>query len=306
MTVDLRLLRYFLAVADELHFGRAAAVLYVSQPALSQQIRKLEADLGTELFLRDRRGVELTASGRRLLDPARRAVAAADDFAAAARGAGRAERRQLAVGFMIPWAEGFLPRVLRAFRERRPDVDVDVRQFDFRDSTVGLRSGESDVSLLHPPVSWTGAALHELLRLPRVAMLPEDEPLAHREGVTVRELVGTGLPWATPPVGDDERWRRFWVAADERAALGAPGDDLVVLTPDAYLNQVATGAAIGLTAAPMEQVYQTPGIRFVPVDDLAPSVRAVGWRRDDSRDEVRAMVETVCDVAGAPPPPDPP
>lgn len=301
MTVDLRLLRYFVAVADELHFGRAAAGLYVSQPALSQQIRKLENDLGTELFVRDRRTVELTASGRRLLGPARSALAAADDFAAAARGANRAERRLLTVGFMIPWPDGFLPRVLRAFRERCPDVDVDVRQFDFRDTTVGLRTGESDVSLLHLPLTWTGALTSELDRVPRVVMLPEDSPLAQRSSVTVAELVATGLPWATPPAEADEAWRRFWSAADERAALGVAGTPLVSLTPEAYLSQVATGAALGLTEAPVEDVYRPPGIRFVPVAGLAPSVRAVGRRRDDARADVRTMVETIRDVAGAPP-----
>jgi hypothetical protein len=137
-------------------------------------------------------------------------------------------------------------------------VDVDVRQFDFRDTTVGLRSGESDVGLLHLPLSWTGAATNELSRVPRVAMLPADAPLAERAGVTVRDLVETGLPWATPLVEADEAWRRFWSAADERAALGADCTPLVPLTYDAYLSQVAIGAALGLTESLLEEVYRPP------------------------------------------------
>ncbi len=303
MNVDLRLLRYFLAVADELHFGRAAATLYVSQPALSQQIRKLEADLGTELFVRDRRAVSLTESGRRLLEPARRAVDASEDFLISARRSERVEQRELAVGFMVRWPDGFLHRVLRAYRERRPGVTVDVRQYDFRDTTAGLRSGETDVSLLHLPLSWEGADVHRLFTGTRVAMLAEDMPLAARTSVSVAELVATGLPWAVPPPEADEAWRLFWSSADERAAVGGSSSAVVPLTQEAYFDQVATGVLLGLTEDLVEQVYRPHGIRFVPVRDLGPSERVVGWRRDDTRDDVRVMVETICDVAEADPPP---
>lgn len=128
-------------------------------------------------------------------------------------------------------------------------------------------------------------------------MLPTDMPLAAAESVTLAELVATGLPWATPPPEADEAWRLFWSAADERAALGATGPIMVSLTPESYFSQVATGAAIGLTEAPIAEVYSPAGIRFVPVRDLAPSVRAVGHRQDDDRPEVRAMVATICAVA---------
>lgn len=304
MNVDLRLLRYFLAVADELHFGRAAAALYVSQPALSQQIRKLEADLGTPLFDRDRRGVTLTDSGRRLLEPARRAVAASEEFLVSARLGERARTRRLAVGFVIRWSDGFTSRVLRAYRERRPDVVVDLRQYDFRDTTVGLRSGETDVALLHLPLTWDGAATRVLLTTARVAMLPVDHPLAARPTVTVADLVATGLPWATPPEEADAAWRSFWSAAPERAAHGAAAaPDVVPLTQEAYFDQVATGALIGLTETLVTDTYRPHGVRAVPVADLAPSQRAVGWRRDDDRPDVRAMVATICEIAGAAPPP---
>ncbi len=296
MNVDLRLLRYFLAVADELHFGRAAAALYVSQPALSQQIRKLEADLGTELFVRDRRSVTLTESGRQLLEPARRAVDASEEFLVSARRGGRAQRREIAVGFMVRWPDGFLPTVMRAYRDRRPEVVVDVRQYDFRDSTVGLRSGEMDVGLLHLPLSWDGAEVRPLRASRRVVMLAEGHPLAARGDVSVEELIGTGLPWAVPPPEADEAWRQFWSVGEERSALGGDAANVVPRTQEAYFDQVASGALLGLTEELVAQVYRPHGIAFVPVRDLAPSVRAVGWRKGDTRDDVQEMVETICEV----------
>lgn len=296
--VDVRLLRYFLAVADELHFGRAASALYVSQPALSQQIRKLETDLGAELFVRDRRSVALTDPGMALLAAARAVVEASQAFDVAARRAVRAQRRELAVGFLNPWPDGFLPRVLRRFRETHPHVTVDVRQYDFRDSTLGLRSGEMDVALLHLPLSWAGAVWAPVATAPRTAMVADDLPIAAAETVTMAELVATGLPWVTPPPEADPAWRDFWSAAPERAALGADLDRSVSpLTPAEYFSQVATGAAIGLVDAMIEPVYWPPGVRFVPVADLSPSQRVVGWRRDDDRAEVQEMVRTILAVA---------
>lgn len=298
MIVDVRLLRYFLAVADELHFGRAAARLYVSQPALSQQIRKLEADLGADLFVRDRRSVALTDTGRALVVAARDVVQASEEFAVAARRAVRAQRRELVVGFLNPWPDGFLPRVLRRFRETHPEVTVDVRQYDFRDSTLGLRSGEMDVALLHLPLSWDGAQWAAVVTAPRVAMVADDVPLAAAGTVTVAELVATGLPWATPPPEADPAWREFWSAAPERAALGADLDrSMTALTPAEYFSQVATGGAIGLADAMIEPVYRPPGVRFLEVSDLSPSHRVVGWRRDDDREDVTAMVRTILAVA---------
>ena len=302
VNVDLRLLHYFLAVADELHFGRAAAALYVSQPALSQQIRKLEGELGAELFVRDRRSVTLTESGQGLLEPARKAVAASEEFVAAARRGRRLQRRELAVGFMVRWPDGFSAKVVRAYRERRPEVVVDVRQYDFRDTTVGLRSGEMDVSLLHLPLSWTGAALRPLCTTRRLVMLAEGHPLAGRDEVSLAELVGTGLPWAIPPPEADEAWRAFWSASTERSAVGGHPATVTPRNQEAFFDQVASGTLLGLTEELVAQVYRPHGVTFVPVTDLSPATRAVGWRRDDTRDDVLAMVQTICEVAGVDPP----
>lgn len=306
MSVDLRLLRYFVTVAETLHFGRAADRLFVSQPALSQQIRKLETDLRTTLFVRDRRTVDLTDAGHALLPHARAALEAGDAFVLAARRQARMEHREFVVGFHTRWPDNFLPRVLRAYREVRPDVSVDLRQFDFSDTSAGLRDGSSDVALLHLPLSPDGLRWRELSYDGRVVMLAEDHPLATEREVTVAQIVASGTPWGIPPDADPT-WRDFWSAAAEREAAGMPPvTGIHQITQEGLFQTVASGHAVALTYAAMERAYSPPGISFVPVGDLSPAVLAVAWRAEDGRGDVEAFVGVAASVAGAPTPPPPP
>jgi DNA-binding transcriptional LysR family regulator len=295
--VDLRLLRYFVAVAEGLHFGRAAERLFVSQPTLSQQIRRLERDLGAELFVRDRRSVRLTDAGTALLGPARVVVAAGEAFAATARQVSRTGRRHLLVGFHIRWPDNLVPRAIRHFRAEAPEVRVELRQYDFRDTSAGLRSGETDLAFLHLPVDETVFAWRVIATDARVAMLARDHPLADRAAVTVTDLVAAGTPWAVP-FDDDPAWRDFWSARPEREdAGGADTARLQPLTQDALFELVASGDAVGLTYAAMEQVYRPPGVRFVPVADLGPATMAVARRRDDTRPDVVGFVAAMAEFA---------
>jgi DNA-binding transcriptional LysR family regulator len=294
VAVDLRLLRYFLAVAEELHFGRAAQRLFVSQPALSQQVRKLETDLGIQLFTRDRRRVALTPAGAALVGPARGAVDAAEAFEHQARRQARAQRRELVVGFHTRWPDNVLPRVLRDYAQQRPQVAVELRQYDFTDTSAGLRRGTTDAALLHLPVDAAGLRTQALSRDARVVMLAEDHPLAGRSEVSIAELVADGSPWAVPP-DDDPVWRDFWSAAPERAAAGGSDVEPVSqVTQEGLFQVVASGRAVALTYAGMQQIYNPPGVAFVPVADLAPAVLAVAWRAEDDRDDVAAFVDAVC------------
>lgn len=303
MAADLRLLRYFLAVAETLHFGRAAERLYVSQPALSQQVRKLEDDLGLRLFDRDHRSVTLTTAGTALLGPARAAVQAGDAFAVAARRQVRHRRRELVVGFHTRWPGNFLPRVMRAYAAVVPDVRVELQQHTFADTSAGLRTGDTDAALLHLPVSGDEIRTQALTSEPRVVMLAEDHPLATASEVTVAQLLAEGTPWAVPP-DTDPAWRDFWSARPERAAAGGADVETVQpLTQEALFQVVAGGQAVVITYAAIEEVYRPPGVRFVPVAGLAPAVMAVAWRADDTRPDVAAFVTAVCEAAGHAPGP---
>ena len=301
MDADLRLLRYFVAVAETLHFGRAAGRLFISQPALSQQVRKLETDLGVVLFERDRRSVRLTTAGAELLPHARAALAAGDVFARAARRESRRRRGQLVVGFHVRWPDRFLPRVLRAYRDARPDVTVELAQHDFGDTSAGLRSGTSDAALIHLPVAPDGLCWQELANEPRVLMVAEDHPLAEQSTTTVARVLDSGTPWGIP-LDSDAVWRDFWSAASERGAAG--GADVARVQPmtqEALFDSVAGGQAVALTYASLERVYAPDGVRFLPVSDLTPATLAVAWRAEDTREYVADFVDAVRDIAAADP-----
>lgn len=297
MEADLRLLRYFVAVAQELHFGRAAQRLFISQPSLSQQIRKLEADVGVALFVRDRRMVALTDAGRELLGPAVAAVEAGEAVSMIARRLRREQQRRLVVGFHTRWPDNFLPRVLRYFRAARPQIDVELRQYDFSDTSAGLRTADTDVALVHPPLAGDDVRWYPLFSERRVVMLPEDHPLASRSEVRIAELLDGSTAWAVP-LDNDPLWRDFWSAAQERAEAGWPDVPTVgPLTQEAYFELVASGRAIGLTYAAIDPVYRPSGIRFVPVSDIAVAIRAVAVRTDDHRADVAAFVAAARTIA---------
>lgn len=300
MDADLRLLRYFVAVADTLHFGRAAQALYISQPALSQQVRKLEDHLGVRLFTRDRRSVTLTDAGLVLLPQARAAISAGEAFSRAATREARTRHRQLVVGFHTRWADSFLPRALRAYRAVRPDVTVELSQHDFGDTSAGLRTGATDAALLHLPVEPEGLHWQPLSTDRRVVMVAEDHPLALSEETSVPDVLATGTPWAVP-LDTDPVWRDFWSAAPERAAAGGADVPRVQpMTHEALFDSVAGGQSVVITYAAMERVYAPPGVRFVPLSDLEPAVLAVAWRVEDTRADVADFVEAVCSTAGHP------
>jgi DNA-binding transcriptional LysR family regulator len=299
---DVRLVRSFLAVAEELHYGRASARLFISQPALSQQIRKLESDLGVLLFDRDRRTVRLTAAGAGLLEPARALVAASQRLTSTAERLARGTDvpRTLVLGYQVQLPDSALPRVVQAHRERHPSVRVELRQHDFTDTSAGLVVGTSDVAVISLPVVHD---LHtELLYDDTVvALVADGSPLAGRENVTVADLVATGLPWSRPP-DTDPVWRDFWIAAPQRVALGADGQTVRFESPpnvDSYVLAVAAGDLIGLTNGGFTIAYPLPGIATVPVADM-PTVRFAVARRPDADRETLDLVTTVHDILDPP------
>jgi DNA-binding transcriptional LysR family regulator len=181
--VELRHLRYFVAVAEELHFGRAAARLHIAQPPLSRQIRDLEQEVGAELFVRGTRGVELTAAGRAFLGEVRQVLAQAERALRAAQRASRGETGRLRVGFVeAATYSGTLARVLGVFRQDVPDVSLGLFELDSLEQAEALREGRIDVGIVHSPPP----DAHRWLRVERVfedrlvAALPRAHPLAAR------------------------------------------------------------------------------------------------------------------------------
>ncbi len=185
---ELRHLKYFVVVAEELHFGRAATRLGIAQPPLSQQIQRLEAQVGAQLFRRNRRHVELTASGALLLPEARSLLRHAEHVAQAVRQAERGDAGTLRLGFVSSAAHEVLPRLLRALRERAPAIAVDPTEAATSEQVVALGDGSLDVGVVRVPVSAQGLTLHPLITEPLVAALPDFHPLAARKRIPLSAL----------------------------------------------------------------------------------------------------------------------
>lgn len=186
---DLRQLRYFIAVAETLHFGRAAAALHISQPPLSRSIVELEDRVGTRLLARTRRRVELTPEGARFLVEARRVLSQLEHAVLDVRGIAAGTTGRLRIGFVSLADYGVLPRLLKAYKATRPGVALALREMLSPEQAAALAAGELDFGLLLPPVA--GVSLEHLVvqRERFVTALPARHPLARRPGrVALREL----------------------------------------------------------------------------------------------------------------------
>lgn len=189
---DLWQLRYFMAVAEHLHFGRAAAALHISQPPLSRAIRSLEERLGVALFVRNRRRVELTAAGARLLEEARRTLSQLEHAVLELRGMASGERGRLRIGFVSLADYGVLPRLLKAYKSARPGVQLALREMLSPEQSTALAAGELDFGLLLPPVPESEGLEHLVVQRERfVAALPARHRLAAPRGpIAMSELAG--------------------------------------------------------------------------------------------------------------------
>ena len=188
---DLRRLRYFVAVAETLHFGRAAARLAMSQPPLSRQIRTLEGELGAPLFRRNKRRVELTDAGAWLLDEARRMLSQAASLPARTRQAASGESGRLALGFISTVDYSILPGLLGAYRKAHPGVTLELRELTGDIQVRELHDGRIDAGMLVSPLNDPSLDTLPLLREPLLAALPASDPLARKRApLPVAALAG--------------------------------------------------------------------------------------------------------------------
>jgi DNA-binding transcriptional LysR family regulator len=292
MALDFRALRYFVAVAEELHFTRAAERLYIAQPALSEQIRRLEAELGVELLRRTTRKVELTAAGEEFLSRARRILAEADAALAEASRAARGETGSIRVATGATAGIELVPRVLRAFREERPQVHLDLRQSDWEDYSAGLRDGSTDAAFVWLPLEQEGLRLAELHVEPRVAALEAAHPLAAERELRMEQLVDEPWPW----VDTDPLAVAFWTGADHRGGAEARRGP-TIRSMEGLLEGVRAGLCVATIPRSQALASAWPGIAFRPVADLTPATLALGWREADETPVVQALVEIARRVA---------
>lgn len=279
MDLDLRKVRYFVAVAEEENFGRAAEALHIAQPVLSRQIRALEQDLKVRLFERDTRGTLLTAAGRALLEDARTLLPAA--AAAQRRARDAAGQRTFTVGF----APGvIITPAVREFSRRHPDVTVEVFRSDWVHQGDIVRDGQVDVGYLRLPADVRGLAIEPLFTEPRVVMLPADHQLAGKEAVSVTDLAAEHL---LQNPDDVPEWRDVALELRDRA----PRRRVPRLrTVEEKLEHVAAGSGVAVLPRSAATAYSRPDIAVVPVSDLAPSQVCLAWDSSHHSDLVREYV----------------
>jgi DNA-binding transcriptional LysR family regulator len=292
--LDTRLLRAFVAVAEELSFTRAAERLHLAQQALSAQVRQLESRLGVTLFERTTRRVALTAAGEALLGDARAALAAVEHGVAAAQRAGSAGAALTVALFPLASTE-LTGTILRRFAEQHPEISLSVGHSPMAEALAGLRAGPADVAFVRPPVEARGLSMVTVLTEPRVAALPADHRLAQGRSVDPAALAREPQVYVE---GADPLQADFWTLAehrgDEPARIGAR-----MTSFDEFFGVVSAGLAVGCCPASAADALGGvfPGVRFLPIDGVAPCTVAVAWPTARETPAVRAFVQTALQVA---------
>lgn len=283
MDLNLRRLRYFAVIAQELHYGRAAARLHIAQPVLTRQIAVLERELGVALLERSPRGTALTPAGAELLDGAHALLDAATRLQRRARSAGR-QRSLLAVGFMPGTT---VSPVVGRLRERFPHLEVEVVRTGYDDQVEVVRDGRVDASIVRLPASTEGLAVLPLFSEPRVVALPAEHVLAADASVTLERIASLDL--LQPPDAHPD-WRAAALAV--RADALAHRDDLpIVSTVEEKLEQVAQGRGIVLLPESAAMFYSRPDVVYRFVDGLDPVETALVHDPASASPVLRALLE---------------
>jgi DNA-binding transcriptional LysR family regulator len=259
--MELRHLRYFVALAEELNYRRAAARLFVAAPPLSVQIRKLEQEIGIALFARNGRGIKLTEGGRVFLDQARKTLASATRGVALARQAVNGEIGQLSIGYNAP--AGFLvfPTIVPAFRRARPLVQVTFHALNMPQQLEGLRREDLDLGLVWLPVPSTEFDVVELVQEPLMAVIPTKHPLAKKDQVAIKDLSGEPLILPSRILHPDTYYEIEQRFMSERATMNVVYELESSLS---MINFVAMG--IGCTLLPSyARSIRQPGVTFRPL-----------------------------------------
>ncbi|HKV74141.1 MAG TPA: LysR family transcriptional regulator [Gemmatimonadales bacterium] len=293
--IELRHLRSFVAVAEELHFGRAAARLGIAQPPLSQQIQRLEAGLGTRLFDRTNRRVALTDAGRALLEHAGRVLQGSAAAVEAVRRAARGESGPLRVAFAASVMFLSLPRIIRAFRQRYPEVRLDLREMPTGLQLEALRAEELDIGFLRQPDPDPELELETVMSEPLRAAVPVGHPLATRSRIRLESLAAE--PFVLFP-REIAPGLHAQVLALCRSAGFAPR--VVQESRELYTTVSLVEAGMGVTIIPASVAKMGwTSVRYLPIASLLARTRiAAAWRTDRDRPVIHSFLEVARARAG--------
>ena len=297
--MELRHLRYFVAVAEELNFSRAAGRMYLSQPALSQQIRKLEQELGVLLFYRTKNHVALTEPGRALLQGARRVLVLVEQTAREVREVGGAEARHLRVGFPEYANHTPVADALQTFRRRHPCVELEEHETFTLQETLQqldkLHRGALDVGFMLRPAEDEAIEVEQVLDIELVAALPRGHPLAGRDVLSMRELSEERLILFSR--GFHPRSYDYVIACCREAGFEpkvVQRKEPQLYSGAATYRMVASGIGVGIVARPVVSGDRPHDVIFKPLQDPAPVLELVAaWRRDCPSSNLQSFLEII-------------
>jgi DNA-binding transcriptional LysR family regulator len=295
--MELRHLRYFVAVAEELHFGRAAERLHVSQPPLSQQIKQLEEEVEVRLFDRSKRWVRLTSAGRLFLESARQVLAQADGAVLAARRAMGGECDRLSVA-CAPWAKLMaVPRILHRFSTLHRQIQIDIQTLDSVRQARAVKTRTVDVGFMCPGSRDKNLQMERLAACPLVVAVPSNHRLAARAHLSPRDLAGESYVMlaadVAPAYGEivTEYWEQTGVVMKEQ---------LKADQPHAVIDLVAAGAGFALVPSSVQE-YEKTRIVCRPLDPAPPELELwLSWARGVESPAIKALLEAARRVVGQP------
>lgn len=286
--MELRHLRYFVAVAETRHFGRAAERVHIAQPPLSRQIQALEQELGVLLLDRSHRKVELTAAGAALLENARRVLEAAELAKKEAQRAGRGERGRIVIGYLSSLAYTGLPELLRTFRSRYPKVEIALSQLSPQAQVDALKDGRLDVGFVRAPLEEPGLSSLLVRREPLVVAVPAEHALASRRRLSLELLAREpfiSFPRSRGPAYFDQLMRLCHEAGfTPRIVQEAQQLDIVSL--------VAAGFGVAIVPSSMRHARRV-GVVYRAIVGSPMTELVVAWKKDNEAPVVRELVDVV-------------
>ncbi len=291
--MELRHLRYFVAVAETFNFVHAAERLGISQPALSQQIGRLEDEIGVILLWRTRHKVELTPAGEVFLAEARLVLAQVDQAVQKAQRAAEGKIGNLRLGFVGSVLYSFLPQAIRAYRQRYPNVELHLQELSSHDQIEALLNRQIDAGILYGPVSSDEIVTETLLEQPLVAALPEGHPLAQRQTLTLPALAGEpfiALERSSEPALVD----RFTAIFQEAGVVPHVVQEARQI--QTVLGLVSAGVGLFVMSAYIQNIHQD-GVVYVPVAEPSPRLRlSLARRKGETPPVLESFRQVVADI----------
>lgn len=300
--MELRHIRYFTAVAEELSFRKAAERLNVTQPSLSEQIRQLEAEIGARLLDRDTHHVALTAAGRSFLESAAKILREAEDGSRTARRIAQGETGQLSIGFVASLGHGLLPGILRAYREKFPDVELRLAEMETTQQIEALNAKQLDlgfVGLGMPSKEITDLELLTIREEKLVAVVPQDHPLATSVRYRKKALPLAALAKERLLLGARQNASLYnpWLIVLCQQAGFQPHVVQEIGQPVTVLNYVAAGLGVTILPAQFSRL-PTVGVRFLPLAKPVPSYRyCATWSSQNKHSALSHFIEIARQVA---------